>query len=441
MKRILFLPLLLISVATLASANDAVDDWVSQFIQKKTIPGVALLVRQNGRIAKMQGYGLANIEHQVAAIPQTVFQSGSMGKQFTAIAVMMLTEEGKLNIDDPVSKYLNVPDTWKDIKIRHLLTHTSGLGDYPESFDMRRDYTEDDIFKMVTASRLLFAPGEKWSYSNLGFVALGVLIHKVSGKFYGDLLQERIFKPLGMTSTRIISEHDIIPHRAAGYVLENGALKNQRWVSKTVNTTADGSLYFTIEDLAKWDEALESKKLVSETSYREMWSPVKLNNGTTAEYGFGWRVSKAPNGDPLIGHGGAWQGFATVIARYPKQRLTVVALSNRAGADVSYIARHVAGMIQPGLGAPKPKRISLEPAKLQKLAGDYREQTTITISVEGDHLCTIYMGKKRVLWPTSELAFFEEDSDHTYTFTREASGQISGLTIAVPEKIIFRKVK
>jgi CubicO group peptidase (beta-lactamase class C family) len=164
----------------------------------------------------MQGYGLANIEHQVAVIPQTVFQSGSMGKQFTAIAVMMLTEEGKLNIDDPVSKYLNVPDTWKDIKIRHLLTHTSGLGDYPESFDMRRDYTEDDIFKMVTASRLLFAPGEKWSYSNLGFVALGVLIHKVSGKFYGDLLQERIFKPLGMTSTRIISEHDIIPHRAAG---------------------------------------------------------------------------------------------------------------------------------------------------------------------------------------------------------------------------------
>jgi CubicO group peptidase (beta-lactamase class C family) len=268
-----------------------------------------------------------------------------------------------------------------------------------------------------------------------------VLIHKVSGKFYGDLLQERVFKPLGMTSTRIISEHDIIPHRAAGYVFENGALKNQRWVSPTVNTTADGSLYFTIEDLAKWDEALESKKLVSEASYREMWSPVKLNNGGTAEYGFGWRVSKAPNGDPLIGHGGAWQGFATVIARYPKERLTVVALSNRAGADVSYIARHVAAMMQTGLGVPQPKRISLEPAKLQELAGNYREQTTVTISVEGDHLSALFMGEKRVLWPTSDVTFFEEDSDRSYTFTRDASGQISGFTIGVPEKITFRKVK
>jgi D-alanyl-D-alanine carboxypeptidase len=343
----------LVLAASLAHAQDAIDQFVSGFIQKTQVPGVALLVRQDGLIVKIQGYGLANIEHNAPVTAQTVFQSGSMGKQFTAMAVMMLAERGKLNIDDPVSKYLDVPPTWRDIKIRHLLTHTSGLGDYPQSFDMRRDYTEDEIFKMVTTQPLNFAPGEKWSYSNLAFVTLGVLIHKASGQFYGDFLHDNIFAPLGM-KTRIINEHDIIPHRAAGYVLRNSELKNQEWVSPTVNTTADGSLYFTIEDLAQWDEALEAGKLISAASYKEMWSPVRLNDGSYAEYGFGWRVGKTPNGDPLIGHGGAWQGFATVIERYPKQRLTVVALANRAGADVSFIAQQVAAMLRPELGTPLP---------------------------------------------------------------------------------------
>ena len=433
------LPLLLLSTL-FARCDDAVDQFVSTFLAKKQVPGVALLVRQNGRTVKMQGYGLANIEHDVPVVPQTIFQSGSMGKQFTAMAVLMLAERGKLNIDDPISKYLEVPATWRGIVIRHLLTHTSGLGDYPEKFDMRRDYTEDEIFAMVTAQPLNFAPGEKWSYSNLGFITLGVLIHKVSGQFYGDFLHDNVFVPLGM-KTRIINERDIIPHRAAGYVLRAGEFKNQEWVAPTVNTTADGSLYFTVEDLAKWDEALESGRLVSAATYKEMWSPVKLNDGTFAEYGFGWRVSKAPNGDPLIGHGGAWQGFATVIARYPKQHLTVVALANRAGADVSYIARRVAGTLQPELASPQPKRVTLDAGLLGKLAGDYREQSTITVAVEGDHLVTTFMGEKRVLLPTSELTCFEDDSDRTYTFTRNAAGEISGLVVALPEKITFRKVK
>jgi CubicO group peptidase (beta-lactamase class C family) len=354
-----FLVAVLLIAGSLAHAEDAIDRFVSTFIQQTHVPGVALLVRQNGRIVKMQGYGLANIEHNAAVIPQTVFQSGSMGKQFTAMAVMMLAERGKLKIDDPISQYLDVPASWHDIKIRHLLTHTSGLGDYPQSFDMRRDYTEDEIFKMVTAAPLNFAPGEKWSYSNLGFVTLGVLIHKVSGQFYGDFLHDNIFAPLGM-KTRIINERDIIPHRAAGYILRDGELKNQEWVSPAVNTTADGSLYFTVEDLAKWDEALEAGKLVSAASYKEMWSPVKLNDGAYAEYGFGWRVSKAPNGDPLIGHGGAWQGFSTVIERYPQQRLTVVALANRAGADVTAIARQVAAILRPELASSPPKPSSAQ---------------------------------------------------------------------------------
>jgi CubicO group peptidase (beta-lactamase class C family) len=335
----------LFSCSAALCAQDAVDRWVSDFISDNKVPGVALLVRQDGRVVKMKGYGFSNLEHRVPVNPQTVFQSGSMGKQFTATAVMMLAEEGKLSVDDPVGKYLDVPASWNDIKIRHLLSHTSGLGDYPENFELQKDHTEDEMFQMVKATPLQFAPGEKFSYSNLGFVTLGVLIHKISGKFYGDFLQERIFRPLSMSNTRIINEADIVPNRAAGYVLVDGALKNQKWVAPMVNTTADGSLYLTVEDLAKWDAALEQRKLISAASYRAMWTPTKLNDGTTADYGFGWRIHKAQNGSPLIEHAGAWQGFSTMICRYPEQHLTVVALANRANAKMDDLAHHVAGMM------------------------------------------------------------------------------------------------
>jgi CubicO group peptidase (beta-lactamase class C family) len=221
------------------------------------------MVRRNGKVVLLRGYGIANLEHGVRVTPQTVFQSGSIGKQFTAMAIMMLIEEQKLALDDPISKYLDVPENWSAIRVRHLLTHTSGLGDYPESFSLQRDYTEDQLLKMATEQPLAFAPGEKWSYSNLGYVTLGILIHKVNTEFWGDLLQQHVFAPLGMKHTRVISESDIIPNRAAGYMLKNGTLKNQEWVSPSVNNTADGSLYFTIEDLAKWAEALETRKLIS----------------------------------------------------------------------------------------------------------------------------------------------------------------------------------
>lgn len=190
------------------------------------------MVRYNGEVVLSQGYGLANLEHAVRATAHTVFQSGSMAKQFTAMAVMMLVEQRKLSLDDAIAKYLSVPKTWSGITVRHLLTHTSGLGDYPENFSLQKDYTEDELLKMIAAQPLSFAPGEKWSYSNLGYVILGILIHKVTLEFYGDFLRKNVFDPLGMNQTRVISESDIIPNRAAGYRLVDGALKNQQWVAR-----------------------------------------------------------------------------------------------------------------------------------------------------------------------------------------------------------------
>jgi CubicO group peptidase (beta-lactamase class C family) len=281
---------------------------------------------------------------QVAVKPETVFQSGSVGKQFTATAVMMLVEEGKIGLDDPLTKYFpNAPASWKEVTVRQLLSHTGGFGDYPDNFDFRKDWTGAELLTLVESIPLAYPPGTKWEYSNLGFLTLGILIHQVTGEFYGDFLQQRIFQPLGMRTTRIISEADIVPNRAAGYRLVKGELKNQEWVAPMVNTTADGSLYFSILDLAKWDAALYTERLLTRSSLEQMWTPAKLKNGQPNKdgYGFGWFIGQR-HGHRVISHDGAWQGFKTAIARYVDDQLTVVVLANLAEADPGAIAEHVA---------------------------------------------------------------------------------------------------
>jgi CubicO group peptidase (beta-lactamase class C family) len=324
--------------------TDAIDRYVTAEMQREHIPGVALLISRDGKVERAQGFGFANVEHQVPVKPETIFQSGSVGKQFTAMAVMMLVEEGKLSLEDPITKFFkDAPPAWKQVTVRHLLSHAGGFTDYPKDFDFRKDYSEDQLLKVVEGVPLAFPPGSKWSYSNLGYLTLGIVIHRVTGKFYGDFLQERIFGPLGMQTTRIISEADIVPNRAAGYRLVKGELKNQEWVSPTLNTTADGSLYFSILDLAKWDAALYTEKLLKRSSLEQMWTPVKLNNGkpNSDHYGFGWFI-EMDHGHRVIRHGGSWQGFKSQISRYVDDKLTVVVLANLAEADQGKIAARVA---------------------------------------------------------------------------------------------------
>jgi len=350
---------LAVLLCPLCQAQDTVDAKVDEFVrgemQSQHIPGLSLLVNKDGKIALAKGFGLANVEHQIPVKPETVFQSGSVGKQFTATAVMLLVEEGKIGLDDKISKYLtNAPPGWDNIKVRNLLTHTSGLGDYPPDFDLRRDYTEDELLAKVTTTPLKFQPGEQWSYSNLGYLTLGVLISKVSGKFYGDVLQERIFKPLGMTTARIISEADMITNRAAGYRLVDGQLKNQEWVSPTMNTTADGSLYLTVYDLAKWDDSLYTEKILKRSSLAQMWTPVTLNSGKTHPYGFGWFVVDV-RGHRLIHHGGSWQGFHCDIQRYVDDKLTIIGFDNLTQSNLEKIIRGVAAIYNPELKPAPPK--------------------------------------------------------------------------------------
>jgi len=352
-----------------AIQSQSVDDYLAQEMKAQHIPGLALGVYRNGEIVKAQGYGLANVELNVPVKPETIFQSGSVGKQFAATAVMMLVEEGKVGLDDAITKYFpGAPDTWNNIKVRNLLSHTSGLAEYESDertgpsgpFYLRLDFTEDELLKKAEALPFDFQPGEKWSYRNTNYLLLGFLIRKVTGEFYGDYLHERIFKPLGMNATRIISEADIIPNRAAGYQLVKGELKNQDWVSPTFNSTADGALYFTVLDLAKWDAALYTEKLVKKSSLDQMWTVAKLNDGkpNKSNYGFAWTIDQM-NGHRVIEHGGAWQGFTTYIARYVDDKLTVVVLTNldSAHSNPGRIAHHVAGLYVPALMPPELKPI------------------------------------------------------------------------------------
>jgi CubicO group peptidase (beta-lactamase class C family) len=318
--------------------------------------------------------------------PETIFQSGSVGKQFTAFAIMLLVDEGKVGLDEKIGKYLGeVPDAWANVTVRHLLSHTGGMTDYPQGFDFRRDYTEDEVLQKVKEVPFAFKPGEKWQYSNLGYVTLGILIGKVTGKFYGDFLQERVFKPLGMTTARIINEADIIPNRAAGYRLVRGELKNQNWVSPSINTTADGSLYLSALDMVKWDDALSNGKLLSKSSYGQMWTPVRVADGKEQFYGFGWGLSRL-NGKRVIAHSGAWQGFRSIIARYPENRLTVIVFANSSNANPDSLTSRIAAMLDPSLKPipitdPDPKLSADNRALFEKILAGTVEENRFTSSV------------------------------------------------------------
>ena len=343
----------------------AIDSFVTAEMQREHVPGLALGIYSRGTMLLAKGYGMANVELSVPVKPETIFQSGSVGKQFVSAAVMMLVEQGKLSLDDSITKYFtDAPAAWKPILVKNLLSHTSGLAEYEDPnltgptgpFYLRMDYTEDELVKKVEALPVENAPGDKWGYRNTNYLLLGVLIHRITGAPYGDLLAQRIFKPLGMTSTRLVSEADIVPNRAAGYELHGTELKNQEWVSPTFNSTADGALYFNVLDLAKWDEALYTTKLLKQSSLDRIWTVYSLNDGkpNSNGYGFGWSIDKQ-NGHTRIEHGGAWQGFTCMISRYPDDSLTVAVLTNLdAGHSRPAVFAHViAGLAEAPLLPPR----------------------------------------------------------------------------------------
>ncbi|HEY7480272.1 MAG TPA: serine hydrolase domain-containing protein [Gemmatimonadales bacterium] len=335
------------------TALDSVDRYVRAELVRQRIPGMSVAVLRGDSVLLARGYGVANLELRVPASDSTIYQSGSVGKQFTAAAIVALAREGRIGLDDPIRKYLReAPSSWRKVTTRHLLTHTSGIPDYTSDLvDFHRDYSEEQLARLYAKLSLDFQPGTTWSYSNTGYALLGFIIRRVTGQFYGDFLRQRVFQPLGMRTARVISERDLVPNRAAGYQLVDGEIKNQDWVSPSLNTTADGALYLTVHDMARWAIGLNHARVPDSAGLAMSWTPVRLNDGGTFPYGFGWGVSDQ-RGHLRIGHGGSWQGFRAAIHRYPEFDLTVIALANLDSAEPEAISFGIAGILEPALLPP-----------------------------------------------------------------------------------------
>jgi CubicO group peptidase (beta-lactamase class C family) len=368
-----------------AAAHDSLRERIDTFVRaeqkRQQVPGVAVAVVSHGRVILAKGYGFANLEHKVPVDTDTLFQSGSLGKQFTAMAVMLQVEAGRLSLSDSITKYFpDAPASWAPITIRHLLTHTSGIRDLEGLLDERKDYTDEDFAQFIYALPLDFPAGLRWSYSNSGYVMLGLLVNRVAGQNYVDVLGEQVFKPARMKTARGISEADVIPNRSAGYQLVRGAMKNQTWVSPSLNTTGDGSLYFSLKDLLAWNDAVDDTAILTRESWRDILSPVKLNSGAAYAYGFGWFLEER-NGQPLHQHTGSWQGFKTAYYRFLGDDLSIIVLANLKQADREAFVDGIAAIVNPALAVPPLTPIpDLEPEATARFTTMLEQARTGTLN-------------------------------------------------------------
>jgi D-alanyl-D-alanine carboxypeptidase len=342
-------------VATASVRADDVDDFIKDFMQKRHIPAVSVAVIKDGAVVRAQAYGFADMEHDIPAKSDTVFKIGSVSKQFIATGIMLLVQDGKVAVDDPVRKYLpDAPESWSPITLRHLLTHTSGLAREGPGFDPYKVQPDIDVIRTAYSVPLRFAPGEKWEYCNVGYFILADVIRQVSGKPWGDVLNERVFAPLHMTSTRVTTASDIVRNRAHGYGWKSDRFRNmEEWPA----VRPSGAFLSTALDLAKWEAALAGESILKTSTKEQMWTPVVLNDGRKYPYGFGWQLddfpagSKTPTGIRMIGHGGSLPGFRAGFFRWPAHALTVIALTNGEQAVAGGLIAGVAVRYVPALGS------------------------------------------------------------------------------------------
>jgi D-alanyl-D-alanine carboxypeptidase len=370
MRRVIRFALILalVSCAGVGTARaDNVDDYVNARMRQYHVPGLSLAVVRDGKLTKAKGYGLASVELFATATPETVYEIGSVTKPFTATAIMILVEEGKVRLDDPLTKYLDgLPDSWNAVTVRHLLTHTSGIRSYfgLPGFELRNHLTREQFIKTASVIKPEFPPGDAYLYSNTGYSLLGFVIERASGKPYWEFIGERILKPLGMSATTDRNPVKVILHRAAGYEWER-----DYWTNRDADLTdvfSAGAIVSNVLDLAKWDASLYTETVLKKQSLDQMWTPLKFNDGKTYPYGFGWGTDTF-RGHRLISHGGLTAGFSANISRFVDDRLTVIILSNLGdigGGGAGHFARSIAALYLPALSLKALKELPLTDARL-----------------------------------------------------------------------------
>ena len=349
MSRNTHLVLSLLIGASLPVRADAVDDYVKAQMQTLHPPGLSIAVLERGRLIKVAGYGLANVETDTPATPETVYKIASLSKQFLSAAIMLLVQEGKIGLDDKAEKYLNgSPASWRNITIRNLLTHTSGMVRDPSDYHPYKEQPPSDVIESVYPMPLSFQPGEKWLYSNVGYYVLAEIISKASGKSWSEFISGRLFAPAGMTSTRLLTLTAIVPHRASGYEQSDGKMMNaENWIA----VRPSGAFLSTVLDLAKWDAFLDSRSPLTASSLEQMRTPVRLNDGTSANYGFGWYVDSFLR-RTRIHHDGQYPGFRSDYERFEDDQLSVIVLTNSGSSRVDSLAVKIAGFFAPALATP-----------------------------------------------------------------------------------------
>ncbi len=368
---------LFLLIFTISVRADEVDKYVLSQLAEKHIPGAAIAVIKNGKVIKTEGYGLASVEFNAPVTTETVFEIGSVSKQITAAAIMLLVEDGKINLDDKISKYLpNTPEAWKDVSVRHLLTHTSGVKSYTSlgGFELSKRYKVGDFIKELSPQPLDFAPGSAYRYSNSGYSLLGYIIESASGKNYWEFLQTRIFNLLKMNSTADRDPQFIIKNRATGYEWENGRLVGRDY--ELTDLFSAGAIVSTISDMAKWDIALRDETLLKNESKAMIWKPFTLTGGKENPYGFGWNVGEF-RGQKLLNHGGQTAGFAANISRYTDADLDIIVLTNLGtqGAG-SAIARGIAKIYVPSISLKNLKTQAETDAKISKSVRNALEEVS-----------------------------------------------------------------
>jgi CubicO group peptidase (beta-lactamase class C family) len=399
------------------------DQIVQSYAADRKFMGTALVAR-GSQVLFSKGYGSADLEWDIPNSPNTRFRLGSVTKQFTAASILLLEERGKLSISDPVKKYLaDAPAAWDKITIFNVLTHTAGLPNFTGFPDYEKlapfPTTAAELVARFRDKPLDFDPGEKWSYSNSGYVLLGYLIEKISGDPYEKFVRDNIFTPLGMKDSGYDSNTAIIAHRASGYAMGKNGYENAGFIHMTIPHGA-GALYSTTEDLLKWEQGLFGGKVLKPASIEKMTTPFKNN------YAFGVGVETV-NGRKIIAHNGGIQGFATELEYYPEDKLTVVVLENVTGAvPPGEIAKKLVALAhgENVTLTSERKEITLDAKSLSRYEGAYQmgPNATMLIRMDGNQLVSRLSGQGPVaIFPQSDTMFFLKVVDAQIEFPKEDS--------------------
>ena len=406
------------------------DRIIQSHVDSRQFMG-SVLVAQDGKVLLDKGYGSANLEWDIPDSPQTRFRLGSLTKQFTAAAILLLEERGKLRTDDLVAKYLpDAPAAWAKITIANLLTHTSGIPNFTSFPDYSTTEatptTPEQLVARFRDKPLNFQPGEKWEYSNSGYVLLGYLLEKISEQRYQDFVRDNLFVLLGMTESGYDSHAAIILHRASGYTPGANGPVNAGYIDMSIPFSA-GALYSTTEDLLRWERGLFGGKVLSAASLKKMTTPFKN------DYAYGLAVRTA-HGYTVIEHGGGIEGFNTQLAYDPDRKLAVIVLGNLNGGAPDEIARQLMALLH-GDKVVLPserKEITVSTDVLRQYVGTYQLAPTfsIVITLEGNRLMSQATNQPALaLFPESETSFFLKAVDAQIEFAKNDKGEVTSLTL------------